>query len=283
MENIIDRLEYFMNQIGLNDNRLTNEAGLSVGLIGKARKVRKGLHSDTIEKILHTYSQLNPLWFITGQGTWSNAHLNAQPNAHLTEKNTTKTGVFIPAVITMDRDDRDVITVVGTKVAAGYLAGYSDPEFIEKLNTISMPGFTGALHRGFEIKGNSMPPIHPGAISIGRYVEQISDITGRLNRRVYIVVTKSDGIVLKRVINSPVEQKLILISDNANKKEFPNYTVDYEEVLELWYWRAAFIRELPDPSVLYERMNDMEAQLTFIKQTVAQMQGKGPTQIKLNG
>ena len=271
-----------MGQVGLNDNRLTNEAGLSVGLIGHARKVRKGLHSETIEKILCTYIELNPVWFVTGKGSWDDAHLNAQPNAQLTEKNSLKAKYFIPAVVTMDNNDRDVITIVPTKAAAGYLNGFGDPEYVSRLSTVSLPGFTGALHRGFEIRGNSMPPIHPGAISIGRYVEHIGDIAGRLNRRVYIIVSKHDGIVLKRVINKPDEEKLILISDSPNKREHPNYSIDYEDVLEMWYWRGAFIRELPDPSVLYDRMNDMEGELTLLKQAVNQIQGKNGQPIKLN-
>jgi hypothetical protein len=65
---IIDRLEAYMNYKGLNDNQVTVQSGLSIGLIGKARKTRKGLHSDSIEKILHTYSDLSPCWFTIGTG-----------------------------------------------------------------------------------------------------------------------------------------------------------------------------------------------------------------------
>lgn len=68
MNNIIDRLVKYMNHKGLNPNKITVEAGLSVGLIGKAIKAKKGLHSDTIEKILQTYSDLDAYWFVLGKG-----------------------------------------------------------------------------------------------------------------------------------------------------------------------------------------------------------------------
>lgn len=68
MKNIIDRLSNYMKIKGLNPNKITVDAGLSVGLIGKSIKSNKGLHSDTIEKILQTYTDLNPEWFITGNG-----------------------------------------------------------------------------------------------------------------------------------------------------------------------------------------------------------------------
>lgn len=68
MPNIIDRLEQFMDSQGINNNQMTVKAGLSVGLIGSARKKRTGLHSNNIEKILHAYPELNPSWLITGRG-----------------------------------------------------------------------------------------------------------------------------------------------------------------------------------------------------------------------
>jgi len=68
MSNIIGRLEQFMDSQGINNNQMTVKAGLSVGLIGSARKKRTGLHSNNIEKILHAYPELNPSWLITGRG-----------------------------------------------------------------------------------------------------------------------------------------------------------------------------------------------------------------------
>jgi phage repressor protein C with HTH and peptisase S24 domain len=69
MENIIDRLDKYMEIKGLNDNRVTVDLGLTIGLIGKSRNsVKKGLHSDTIEKILQGYPDLNPVWLLMGRG-----------------------------------------------------------------------------------------------------------------------------------------------------------------------------------------------------------------------
>lgn len=65
---IIDRLESFMAHFRLNDNQLTVNAGLSIGLIGKAKKTRSGLNADSIEKILHSYPTLSADWLLTGRG-----------------------------------------------------------------------------------------------------------------------------------------------------------------------------------------------------------------------
>lgn len=65
---ITERLQTYMMHKGLNPNKITVEAGLSVGLIGRALKNNSGLNSDTIEKILYTYTDLNPEWFISESG-----------------------------------------------------------------------------------------------------------------------------------------------------------------------------------------------------------------------
>ena len=68
MNSFIDRIQYFMLQTGINNNQMTVAAGLSVGLIGRAIKSKSGLNSDSIEKILYAYPELNPNWLLTGRG-----------------------------------------------------------------------------------------------------------------------------------------------------------------------------------------------------------------------
>ena len=68
MNTITDRLQSFMDYKGLNPNKITVEAGLSVGLISKSIKNKTGLYSETIEKILSAYNDLNPAWLLTGKG-----------------------------------------------------------------------------------------------------------------------------------------------------------------------------------------------------------------------
>lgn len=68
MSHLIDRLEQYMEYKGINNNQVTIASGLSNGLIGAARKKRSALNSDSIEKILYAYRDLNPTWLITGEG-----------------------------------------------------------------------------------------------------------------------------------------------------------------------------------------------------------------------
>ena len=74
--NFIERLQYFMEKKGINDNQMTVNAGLSVGLIGKANVSGKGMSSMNIEKILLAYPDLSADWLLTGAGSMLKDDLN---------------------------------------------------------------------------------------------------------------------------------------------------------------------------------------------------------------
>jgi len=131
--------------------------------------------------------------------------------------------------ITVNEDNEDLIEIVPAKASAGYLQGYADPEYIKELQKIKLPFLPTGTHRAFPIKGDSMLPVKDGAFVVAKFVEDISDVK---DGRTYIVLTKEDGLVYKRVYNKIMEQKsLLLYSDN---KFYKPYSVDIENVLELW-------------------------------------------------
>ncbi len=64
----IDRFIKYMDYKGLNDNQVTVDCGLAIGLIGKAKKGKSDLGRNTVEKILRVYTDLNREWLLTGEG-----------------------------------------------------------------------------------------------------------------------------------------------------------------------------------------------------------------------
>ena len=83
------------------------------------------------------------------------------------------------------------IQFVPVKAAAGYLAGYADPEFIDELNTFTLPMLAPGQYRAFEIVGDSMLPTPSGSIIVGEKIEDINDVK---NNFTYIVVSRNEGI-----------------------------------------------------------------------------------------
>lgn len=131
--------------------------------------------------------------------------------------------------ITVDKKDNENIELVPVKAAAGYLNGYSDPTFIKELNRFRLPFLPAGTYRAFEIKGDSMLPVQPGSIIIGEYVDNWKSIK---DGSTYVVLSKHDGIVYKRVFNQVEENgTLILRSDNTS---YPAYPIKIDEVLEVW-------------------------------------------------
>lgn len=121
------------------------------------------------------------------------------------------------------------IPFVPVKAAAGYLAGYADQDFIDELNTFTLPMLSGGEYRAFEIIGDSMLPTPSGSIIVGEKVESIDNLK---NNTPCVVVSRNEGIVYKRVVrNNRPRNKLTMVSDNPS---FHPYTMNAEDVLEMW-------------------------------------------------
>ncbi len=131
--------------------------------------------------------------------------------------------------IYLDKEDNDLIEVIPAKAAAGYLNGYADPEYFDSLPKMNLPFIPVGKHRAFSIKGDSMPPLKDGSYVVGKYVESLKDIK---SARTYVLLTKHDGIVYKRVVNNiKKDGTLILHSDNPAYQPYP---VQLYDVLEIW-------------------------------------------------
>lgn len=130
--------------------------------------------------------------------------------------------------VTVNEDNEDLIEVIPVKATAGYLSGYDDPEYIEQLQKIKLPFLPTGTHRAFPIKGDSMLPVKDGSYVVAKYLEDVNDIkTGRT----YIVLTKDDGLVYKRIYITDDDSVLLLSSDN---KSYEPYLIPKETILELW-------------------------------------------------
>lgn len=124
---------------------------------------------------------------------------------------------------------RTDIPFVPVKAAAGYLAGYADPEFIDELNTFTLPMLSGGDYRAFEIIGDSMMPTPSGSVIVGEKVSSLDEVK---SNNTYIVVSRTDGIVYKRVLkNNRSKNKYTMVSDNP---AYQPYTLGAEDIMEVW-------------------------------------------------
>jgi hypothetical protein len=134
--------------------------------------------------------------------------------------------------ITVDGDGENRIEIVGAKAQAGYLAGYSDPEFIESLQRISLPFLTNGKYRAFPVTGDSMPPHKEGSFVVGEYIERISDI---IDGKTYILVTRNNGMSYKRLYKNG-KNGVMAHSDNTI---YEPYEVLFSDILEIWRYACS--------------------------------------------
>ena len=160
--------------------------------------------------------------------------------------------------------DRNIIHFVPVKAAAGYLAGYADSEFIDELNTFTLPMLAGGNYRAFEIIGDSMMPTPSGSIIVGEKIDNTEDVK---NDQAYIVVSRNEGIVYKRIVkNNRAKNKLTLVSDNP---QYQPYQVNAEDVVELWQAQMVISKvsaqQRWDMNSLASMVNNLQSQVTTLK------------------
>ncbi|HMO63246.1 MAG TPA: LexA family transcriptional regulator [Ferruginibacter sp.] len=161
--------------------------------------------------------------------------------------------------------ERNVIHFVPVKAAAGYLAGYADTEFIDELNTFTLPMLSSGNYRAFEIIGDSMLPTPSGSIIVGEKWEgSVDDIK---TNQPYIVISRNEGIVYKRVVKSnKAKDKLTLVSDNP---QFQPYQVNLEDILELWQAQMVIskvsLQQRWDMETLAGMVSNLQNQVSSLK------------------
>lgn len=163
--------------------------------------------------------------------------------------------------ISVDADNNSNIELVETKAEAGYLDSFADPEYIRDLPKIAFPNIPQGTYRGFEIRGDSMLPMESGSIVICSYIENLTDIK---NGKTYIIISKTDGVVYKRVKNEKDIGSLTLISDNDT---YLPYQIKYQDIAEVWQYYAHLSfsdTKFTFNSMLEDKLQDIQKKLSEV-------------------
>lgn len=263
---ITERLQKYMDFKGLNPNKITVEANLSVGLIGKAIKNNRGLNSDTIEKILYTYIDLSPEWFVLGIGEMLKTKSEENDNKKNVVNNVVRNVVEpkvkkittneykdiqenypiinhnrMPSVITISEKDeeKENIEIVPAKLAAGYVGGgYAEESFVLDLPKFRLPYLNNGTFRCFGVMGHSMEKIQDEDWFVGKFVDNIRNFNeGKIHA---VIAPKAESLLIKRVFRHPKKMDtLILRSDSNNESNlYPDIHMPISLIAEMWSYTA---------------------------------------------
>jgi len=255
MSNIPSNIKFLRKKKGLTQQQFADDLGIKRSLVGAYEEERADPKYELLTKIA-SYFDVSIDDFINeiiDEKWWPKPKGN-QPNIRVLS-------------ISVDKDENENIELVPLKASAGYLNGYADPEYVAKLPKFYLPMFKQGTYRAFEIKGDSMLPLLSGTIIIAEYVENWADVKPG---DTYVVISKNDGVVYKRIGNKFKEyRKLKLFSDNPVYKP---YEISGEDVLEIWKAKGYISTHLPTPAP-EPTLESLTAAMAQMQRSIASLQG----------
>jgi SOS-response transcriptional repressor LexA len=189
---IVDRVVKYLESKGIKVSAFEREMGWGNTTLSKAYKTKGAIGSDKIEKILSSCPDLSPLWLITGQGPMLKVGEVSQDSPHVKE---------LPLI------PFDAVAGPGTPVFEDsrveeyyYVSEFKECDFL------------------IRVKGDSMAPHFTGGDLLAcRKVEETYFLQWN---RCYVIYTRSQGCMVKRVQPSEKEGYIKCVSDNAKYAPF---------------------------------------------------------------
>lgn len=199
---IIDRFDKYMTTKDLNDNQVTVSCGLSVGLLGKARRGDSDLGKKAIDKILSFYQDLNRVWLLTGEG----------------EMLKESTDVAVP--------HNRIRYWVDVDATAGGVTLFDD-QVTNKYIDLDIPEFRDCTD-AVNLYGDSMLPLYKSGqiIILKEWMESFIDYGN-----VYLVITKKGNRMVKYLRKGSDAQHVLCVSEN---KDFDPFEIEKEDILRLY-------------------------------------------------
>lgn len=226
-------LKYLRKNRNMTQEELANKLGVKRSLIGAYEEGRVEPRLRTLLNACHYFN----LTLDALIDTDLSCEQHTDPHPDIKGKQ-----LRVLPVITDKSTQRELCTLVPVKASAGYLKGYGDIDYIENLPKFSLPYnelSEDRTYRVFQISGDSMLPVPDGAYIICEYVLDWHDIK---NEACYVLITRDEGVVYKRVINNLKDGELILKPDNP---EYTPYTINTGQIIEVWKARGYTSFDLP--------------------------------------
>lgn len=245
---ISENLKFLRKQQGLTQEQLAERLGIKRSLLGAYEEGRA-------EPNLNSLLLVSKIFEVPVEALIQEK-IAEENNLQKIRKKDIEGNKLRVLAVSVDKDDNENIHLVPQKAAAGYMNGFSDPEYVSELPKFYLPIFSNGTYRAFEIKGDSMLPLPTGSIVIGQYVENWKNLK---DDKTYVVVSNSEGIVYKRIFNQIKENETLrLVSDN---KAYDPYDINVNEISEVWEAKAFISTEFPKAEVSLEKLSSMMANL----------------------
>ena len=199
---IVERIVKYLESKGIAVSAFEREAGLGNATLSRASRNGTAIGTDKLEKIFSMCEDLSPLWIITGEGPML--------------KNEAK-----------DSNSPDVkkLPLIPIEAVAGPGTTIYEDERIEDYYTVSEFKDSDFLIR---VKGDSMSPHFTGGDLLA--CKRVKDAYFFQWGRCYVVLTQSQGCMVKRIQPSEKEGWIKCVSDNP---KYAPFDVPMEDVVSV--------------------------------------------------
>jgi hypothetical protein len=225
MNGINERIAHLVPLLSRNKNTFCKDLGynynsLIENIVGK-RQSKPGY--DFLHSLLTKFPQVNATWLLTGEGE--------------VMTNSKKSN----AVVAINNEDVTRAPLVSQFAHAGYLRGYSDPEFMDSQPVyFSIRKYNNGNYVAFDIRGDSMRDwtemsICDGDIVLCRELPVESWGMGLHVPKVFIIIHKTEGITCKEVIRHNRETGEIFCHSWNKDPEYSDFTLNLQDVMQLFY------------------------------------------------
>lgn len=245
MNDVTKRFIETYKSLGLTGYRMGKQS--SVITKQKISNIEKGItevSSEVLSVFFATYKDVNPEYILTGNGKMLKTESDNMPSSILEDK------IDLPNdSIKIKKDeigkiiDSSVMLVplVNQYAHAGYMSGYADDEYVETLPKI--PWIVDKEYKGryisFEVKGDSMDDglkhsYEQGDILLCR---EINPDYWKCKLHIhqwdaFVIVHKTEGIVVKQIIDHDVEKGIITV--HSFNPIYEDYKIDLREVAQIF-------------------------------------------------
>jgi len=249
-----ERLSLFFKYRGLSLREAEQMLMAGNGRLGKMAQNSTALKGLFLEKILNTFPDLRAEYLLNGETPMvhpniepTNPRLEASPISLYPHKedDDPADGKFLYAA---DGTIGMKVKIIPAKAYAGYLRGFADPEYYDDFDyeVIAVDQKHRGTYLGFEVRGDSMvclnspelaeQSIFPGRIAIGRDLPKHQWIY-KLHTHNYdnwVIVHKTEGILIKQIIDHNVDDGIIKIhSLNPEYEDEELYLDEVEQIFSV--------------------------------------------------
>ncbi|WP_299618810.1 S24 family peptidase [uncultured Tenacibaculum sp.] len=220
------RLLHYLDYKGISKKDFYDTTSIKRGFLD-TNKLTRSVSDTYISIILDIYDDINFLWLLKGEGKMLKQDKKSEKND----------------AIWVEYERFKLVPLINKRARAGFLSGWEDDEYIDELPKI--PWEVDREYKGnyltFEVVGDSMECDNPresileGDLLLGREVrKEYWSSKLHINKWDFIVVHKTEGILVKRIIEHEVETgKLILHSLNPYYENQEVYMQDLNGIYNI--------------------------------------------------